>query len=229
MTRSQKPRSLQIHAWFITRALRYLVVRPVAHLKLFTTHRVAGLQFVPKRGGVIVAGNHPSTMDPLVLAAALNRNVTFLAKAELWRVPVLKHFVRLMGQIPVDRGNRESGEKAQFSASKVLQFRNRKGREKGGVVLIFPEGGCTPPSGELKPFKKGVWYLAKESGKPVVPAGLSGTRDIRLKPSTIFRRKRVAHVDVNFGEPLYAHEFTGKDADEQFLKELRHRIEQLRG
>jgi 1-acyl-sn-glycerol-3-phosphate acyltransferase len=220
-----KPRSLQPHAWAITRFLRHFVVRPITRLKLFTTHHVTGASNVPEQGGAIVAANHPSNLEPPALFTALSRNVTFLAKAELWRVPVLKYFMRLLGQIPVDRGNRQSGEKAQASALRVLQYQNRRGKAKGGVVLIFPEGGCTPKGGEMRPFKSGVWYLALQSGAPVVPCGIRGTEDIRLRPSTIWRRRQVPQVHVHFGEPLYARDFATK---EDFLTELRVRIEALR-
>ncbi|HSX32916.1 MAG TPA: lysophospholipid acyltransferase family protein [Candidatus Saccharimonadales bacterium] len=228
----RKPRSIRRRVWLVTWVLRHLILRPIARLHLFTTHQVEGAQFVPKEGGVIVAGNHPSTKDPVVLAATLNRIFAFLAKAELWqqrflRMRVLKPFLNFAGQIPVDRGNRDSGGAAQASALRVLTY--RKGNEdKGGVVVIFPEGGCTPPDGELKKFKYGVWNLARDSGAPVVPTGLNGTEKIKLRLSVIFRRRPPARVQVRFGEPLYARDFEGPDAAEQFMAELRNRIEALR-
>lgn len=220
-----KPRSLRPYVWFITRFMRHFVVRPLARLRLLATYHVTVTVELPKRGGAIVACNHPSTMDPLALFAVLLRNVTFLAKAELWRVPVLKYLMRGMGQIPVLRGDRESGEKAQASALRVLQYRDKRDKAKGGVVLIFPEAGCTPPNGELRYFKAGVWYLALEGGAPVYPGGIRNTDKIRFRFSNIWRRQQVPDVHVHLGEPLYACDF---ETREEFLSELRARIEELR-
>lgn len=174
--RFKNPPSMSPQAWAVTRFLRHLVLRPLARLKVYQVN-VAGRTSVPKHGGVIVACNHPSPWDPVVLAGALSRNAAFYAKAELWRKPILGAVLTHMGQIPVDRGNRTSGSQAQAAGIKVLTYR-RAGHpqeDRGGLVTIFPEGGCSAPDGTLKPFKKGVWYLALETGCPVVPAGIRGT------------------------------------------------------
>jgi 1-acyl-sn-glycerol-3-phosphate acyltransferase len=197
----------------------------MARLRLLATYHVTVAVELPRRGGAIVACNHPSSMDPLALFAVLLRNVTFLAKAELWRVPVLKYLMRGMGQIPVERGNRESGEKAQASALRVLQYQGKRGEAKGGVVLIFPEGGCTFKDGKLRDFKAGVWYLALQSGAPVYPGGIRDTEKIRFRLSNIWCRRRVPKVHVHLGTPLYARNFASK---EHFLAALHTSIEALR-
>lgn len=225
---SRKPRSIQPHAWFLTRFLRHFVLRPFTRLKLFATHTVSGKGFIPKRGGVIVACNHPSYWDSVALAIALDRNTTFLAKAELWRNPLARWLLNTLGQIPVDRGNRESGGKAQVLALKVLTHRNKQRQDKGGQVIIFPEGGCTPHDGPnagvMRDFKSGVWHIALRSGVPVVPAHIKGTNLIKLHFRRIILRKQRPHIDIRLGKPLFAAQFTGATAKEDFLQELRRRI-----
>ncbi len=135
-----KPRGLQPQAWFITRFFRMGIMRPIARLKVFNVS-VRGKQYLPKKGGNIVAGNHPSTWDPVVAAGALDRNVIFFSKAELWRNPIMRFFMNLMGQIPVDRGNRNSGAKAQASGLKVLDYGKKRG------LLSGPGERCTGYSG----------------------------------------------------------------------------------
>ncbi len=223
-----KPRGLQPQAWFITRFFRMGIMRPIARLKVFNVS-VRGKQYLPKKGGNIVAGNHPSTWDPVVAAGALDRNVIFFSKAELWRNPIMRFFMNLMGQIPVDRGNRNSGAKAQASGLKVLDYGKKRGQDKGGTVVIFPEGGLTPDDGPeagiMRPFKAGVYYLALESGAPVIPAALKDTGHIpKARVWHVIRTKRRVRVQVRFGEPIYAVDYAGRD---EFLIDLRSRIEQM--
>ena len=221
-----KPRGLRLHTWLITRTLRHDVLRPLARLNIFTVE-VRGKEYLPETGGYIITANHPSQTDPPLLFGVIDRNVVFLAKAELWRVPVLGFFMRLMGHIPVDRGNRESGSKAQAMSVEVLCYGDDEGEDKGGVVVIHPEGGCTPDSGEMRTFKVGVYYLSLESGKPVYACGLKGTEGLKLaRIWHMFLKKLRRHVVVNFGrDPLYAKDYDGPD---EFLAELRSRIEYLK-
>lgn len=224
----KKPRGLQPQAWLITRFFRKGILRPIARLKIFKVE-VRGKQHLPKQGGNIIAGNHPSGWDPVIAAGSVDRNVVFFSKAELWRNPVMRFFMNLMGQIPVDRGNRDSGTKAQASGLAVLNYGKKRGMDKGGTIVIFPEGGCTPSEGPdagvMKRFKVGVYYLALESGAPVIPTALKGTGNMpKARIWHVLRTKRRVRVQVCFGEPMYATDYAGP---QEFVAVLRSRVENM--
>ena len=226
----ERPVGLWWHNYVVTRTLRRLVLRPIARFKILEV-TATGKEYLPEKGGNIVAGNHPHPWDAPFMYGTLDRNTIFLAKAELWRWhnPILRFMMSSTGQISVDRGNRDSGAKAQKNALRVLNFgknRRRNPRDKGGTIVIFPEGGCTPPDGTLRKFKGGVYRMALASGAPVIPFGSNGTANIGLARAWhMFRKEQRQHVTVNFGEPMYA---AGYENEEAFLAELRVRIESLR-
>ncbi len=151
-----------------------------AYLRVFRRFRVVGLERVPAAGPLIVACNHVSYLDPPALGAALPRPVSYMAKIELFRIPVLGPLIRALGAFPVDRSR---GDVAAIKAAvKVLQ--------QGAVFGIFPEGGRNP-EGSKQP-QMGVALLASLSGATVIPAYLSGTSGAN----------RFAPVTVRFGEPV---------------------------
>jgi len=212
----KKPRSLHFYSWWMQRVMTDLV-RNIAKT-LFMDVTVEGREHLPKKGAAIIASNHPSTLDPIVLKGVINRVLVFFSKAELWRVLVIGFFMRLTGQIPVDRGNRESGRKASATAVDVVKH--------DGVVVIFPEGGCSNEETieGLRLFKYGVVRLAFETGVPVTPCALIGTSKVKPlngKPWTFRLREPLV---IRFGEPLDPADFTGDDAVADFLTELRAAI-----
>lgn len=121
---------------------------------------------LPRDRSFVVAANHESFCDVLVLLAHLPMQVRFLAKRGVFRVPILGWSIAAAGFIPVDRDERSRSAAAVEAALKRL----RGGRS----VVVFPEETRTP-SGELLPFKKGAAHLAILSGLPVLPLGLAGT------------------------------------------------------
>lgn len=128
--------------------------------------RVTGLENVPRTGPVIVAGNHVSNLDGPLLAAAAGpaRNLRFLGKAELFRVPVLGWYLRRLGMIPLERSRGDVG--ALRAALELLR--------SGGCLGFFPEGTRSKTGLPLPP-KGGVGFLAGQSGALVVPARLVNT------------------------------------------------------
>ncbi len=171
------------------------VVRPF--LRSTTRHEWRGTQQLHRPGGFIVAANHATELDPLTIAHALYDNGVaprILAKAGLFRVPVLGALLRATGQVPVDRGSNRAAE-ALDDAVRALGA--------GEVVLVFPEGTLTRDP-DLWPMvgKTGVARLALASRAPVVPVAQWGTHELLprygrwLRP---FPRKRVT---VLVGEPV---------------------------
>jgi glycerol-3-phosphate dehydrogenase (NAD(P)+) len=127
-----------------------------------------GRDHIPREGGVIIAANHRSFLDPFMIGTLLRRPVYFVAKRELFGNRCLAWWLSSLGAFPVDRGNGDRD--AMDTARRII--------ERGDCVVIFPEGTRTRP-GALGTPKRGVGRLALETGAPVVPVAIIGTEAIR--------------------------------------------------
>jgi glycerol-3-phosphate dehydrogenase (NAD(P)+) len=167
---------------FVYWAVR-VVLKP-AILAYFRVRRL-GREHIPS-GGVILAANHRSFLDPFVIGCCLPRPIYFVAKRELFRNPIIGWFLNCMGAFPVRRG--EADEESVDTALALL--------ERGQAVVIFPEGTRIRAGSLAKP-KRGVGRLALQSGAPVVPIAISGSEHARagwkIKP---------VRVHVRCGAPL---------------------------
>ncbi len=142
--------------------------------------RVVGVERVPRNGPLIVAANHLSYFDPPALGAALPRPVHFMAKEELFRIPILGPLIGRLNAYPVDR---KRGDVAAIKRSvEVLQ--------DGAAIGIFPEG-TRNKKGDIRP-QWGVALIHARSGAPILPAWIDGTN----------RWRRLGRIQVAFGEPL---------------------------
>lgn len=144
-----------------------------------------------KRGMVLVA-NHSSLLDINAAFAASPTPIVFLSKASIRKVPLLGKLNELAGTVFVERGNRDSSEKAVQQLIDTLKA--------GRSVLVFPEG-TRSQDGAMLPFKKGAFHLAKGANAPLVPMHISGTWDI-LPPGGILFHPRRKTVRVLIGSPL---------------------------
>lgn len=133
-------------------------------------------------GGVIIAGNHPTILDGMVVGTFTPRRVRFLIYAEMFRLPLIGRWLRALGFLPA--GNLDE-------AVECLR--------RGECLGIFPEGHNTH-SYDLREFKRGVAVLAQRSGCPVVPFGLRGTEE--LCPGDA-RYVRGGPLALSFGTPLF--------------------------
>lgn len=169
--------------------------------------RIEGLERIPREGPVIVACNHVSLADPLLLGVATRyaRRPRFLGKRELFQNPLMRWFLLGNGNIPLDRGSADHG--ALRTALQVLQG--------GGSLAIFPEGTRVRP-GERRAPKTGVSFLAARSRATVVPARVTGTE--------AFPRARP--LGVRFGDPLPP-PGEGREAAAEFAKTVMERIYSL--
>jgi 1-acyl-sn-glycerol-3-phosphate acyltransferase len=140
----------------------------VANVKVITK---GGGNLEPGRSYILMA-NHQSNFDILALFAGLPVQFRWLAKAELFKIPIFAHGMRACGYISIDRSNRESAfQSIQRAASKM----------KNGVsVMIFPEG-TRSLDGKLLPFKKGGFVLAADAAIPIVPITITGSFSIMPK------------------------------------------------
>jgi 1-acyl-sn-glycerol-3-phosphate acyltransferase len=130
---------------------------------------VVGLENLDWRRTHIFMCNHVSNLDPPIVIPVMPRRTSVLVKKELFRVPILGWAMGLADLVPVDRRNREAAIASLRFAANVLR--------SGVNMTIWPEG-TRSGDGHLLPFKKGPFYLAMESGVPIVPITLVGTHEI---------------------------------------------------
>jgi glycerol-3-phosphate dehydrogenase (NAD(P)+) len=189
--RKLKPRPLEVyHERTRRRGVNSLVYWPArlviktAVLVYFRVRRL-GREHVPD-GGVILASNHRSFLDPFVIGSCVRRPIYFVAKRELFRNPLVGWFLNCMGAFPVRRG--QSDEESVRTALELLAH--------GEAVVVFAEG-TRIVSGSLGRPKRGMGRLALQSGAPVVPVAVTGSEHARdgwrIKP---------VRVHVRCGAPL---------------------------
>jgi 1-acyl-sn-glycerol-3-phosphate acyltransferase len=152
--------------------------------------RVVGAERMDPAAAVICMSNHQSNFDIPVLLGYLPVPFRWLAKAELFKIPVFGRAMRGAGYIPIDRSDRPAA---------IASLRQAAAAIRGGVsVVIFPEG-TRSPDGTLKPFKKGGFVMAIEAGVPIVPVALRGTFDIMPKNRLLIRPR---DVTLTIGAPI---------------------------
>ena len=171
--------------------------------------------FQPARPAVIVS-NHESWYDVFALAGLLPVDYRFVGKKELNKIPFFGAAWMACGHIAIDRSNRKA-------AIESLRTAGDKIRREGAVVVMFPEG-TRSSDGELRPFKKGAFVLALESGVPVIPIGISGSRSLMPKGSFLVRPGK---IQVRIGAPIEVDGLTVADRD-QLMDRARERVRQLR-
>jgi 1-acyl-sn-glycerol-3-phosphate acyltransferase len=150
----------------------------------------------------IFMSNHQSNFDIPVLYCALPVQFRWLAKAELFRIPIFGLSMRGAGYISIDRTNRKSAFHSLARAAEAIR--------NGTSVMIFPEG-TRSTDGVLLPFKKGGFVMAVDAGVPIVPVVIAGTHAIMPKGRMLIRRR---WVRVLIGRPVETASFTRKTKDD---------------
>jgi 1-acyl-sn-glycerol-3-phosphate acyltransferase len=150
---------------------------------------VRGRELLPVKGGFLLASNHVSNLDPVLLGIASTRDLSYMAKEELFRNPAFAWVLRRVHAFPVKRHTGDIG------AIRTLMHRVKAG---SGVVL-FPEG-TRQPEGKLGKAQEGIGFLAQKLQVPVVPAFVKGSGLAMPVGSSKIRRERVV---VTFGKPIF--------------------------
>ena len=143
---------------------------------------------IPKTGGVILAPNHISYADPPAVGSAMNRQVHFMAKEELFKPAIIGKIITAVGSFPVRRGTAD--RKAIKQAIDLLKA--------GEIVCLFPEG-TRSLDGKLQEPELGIGLIALKSGAPVVPVAVVGTDTVLPSNGKRPGRKRIT---IEYGEPL---------------------------
>jgi 1-acyl-sn-glycerol-3-phosphate acyltransferase len=174
--------------------------------------RVFNPENVPLQGGVILASNHASFIDPPLVGAGLRRGINYLARESLFRFPGMGALLHSWSAVPVDRdGGGARGLKAILD--RLL---------KGGAIILFPEGTRTK-DGNLQPARSGIGLTVIKSTAPVVPVRVFGTYAAWGRHLTIPRPYRIA---VKYGRPLDFAELRAeaKACDKARLKEIYQQV-----
>ncbi|KKC46241.1 MULTISPECIES: 1-acyl-sn-glycerol-3-phosphate acyltransferase [Paenibacillus] len=164
-----------------------------------------GLENIPADGPVILCSNHISNFDPPTVGIKLSRKVHYMAKAELFDVPLFGPLIRALGAFPVKRGG--VSKDSIKTAIALLK--------EGSVMGIFPEGSRNSGGDAAK---KGAAMIAMRSGAVVIPVAISGSYKL-------FRK-----TVVSYGKPVDLSEFMNSSGDalEQVTRAIMMRIEELR-
>ena len=181
-----KPEEFVLPEWFF---LKVRVLLKVAWRILFKL-RFNNIENIPQTGGgLIVAANHQTYIDPFWLAVPIRRPVRFLAWDVAFSWPLVGKFIQAFGAWPLQIEGSDPG-----AIRRTLQW-----LREGGAVVIFPEGGRGLPSGEMLRFKGGAVRLALETGAPILPVTIRGAH--RVWPMGR-RIPRLASVEITY-HPLF--------------------------
>ena len=171
--------------WFATYFTWYVL------LPLYTRIKIVGAENVPRSGPLIIASNHLNDADPGVICRGIPRRVVYMAKVELFKVPLLAQFLRAFGAFPVRRG--EADLAALRRASETL---------KAGLALcMFPEGTRAGKAELLREAWPGAGLLALRNDAPILPIAITGSGELSL-PKMFLRPHKRYHVTLTIGEPF---------------------------
>jgi 1-acyl-sn-glycerol-3-phosphate acyltransferase len=169
-----------------------------------------GLERLDPARSYIFMSNHVSNLDPPILIRKIPGRTSVMVKKELFKYPILGQAMRIGSLVPVDRGSRDAGIDAVKEAEDVIK--------KGLSMMIYIEGKRSF-DGKLLPFKKGPFYLAIESGVPVVPVTIAGTHECMPKGQFAVKPGLVRLI---FHPPIEPKDFGDRD---QLMEQVRQAIE----
>lgn len=192
MTRDREPFTSRL----LYHAFKWSVVSPLLHT--YWRGKILGAEAVPKTGAFLVVSNHASNFDPVLLSCGVGRPVAYMAKEELFRVPVLKNLIELYGAYPINRDRAGSS-----SIKAALSYLDR-----GWGVGVFLSGTRTA-DGRVSNPKPGAALIAAKAQVPVLPVALWGTNNIELPDRQL---PRSTPITIRIGELLPPPPSTNKGA-----------------
>ena len=175
---------------------KWSVVSPALHV--YFQGRIYGAEQVPQQGPLVVVSNHASDFDPPLLSNCMRRPVAFMAKEELFQIPVLATLIRWYGAYPVKRG---AGDRAAIRAALASL-------DTGWATGVFLQGTRTK-DGRITDPKLGAALIASKAQVPLIPVSLWGTEQIRVQGK---RLPQQTPVTIRIGEPIDPPESGDRDA-----------------
>jgi len=179
--------------YYLVKAICWLL------LKIFWRMEIIGIENLPENGGLIIASNHVSYLDPAVLVASLNRKIYFITKKEVFKNTFVSFILKNLNAFSVDRENVD-----MLAFKKAINILRE---EK--ILGIFPEG-TRSSNGELQELKLGAIKIAMKTGVPILPVGIIGTHKIYprgIKFPILFKHK----IIVKYGTPQYLNKLKSRD------------------
>ena len=158
--------------------------------RVFLLFKVKGKENIPTEGAFLLCSNHRAYRDAVLLATGCNRTLTFMAKDELFKKPLLGWLIKSLGAFPIKRGKGDAA--AVMATLKIMK--------KGGATVIFPEG-TRIKDGSRKQVNSGIVRLAMQCNVPIVPAYLTGN-------------------SVTYGEPISYNEHQDFAKDREVMQRL---------
>lgn len=177
--------------------------------------RVAGREHIQLRRAAVYCVNHASNVEPPILymaLAALHPRLRILYKAQIHKLPVLGRAFDMAGFVPIERRSPRRSMQAILQAAAAVRA--------GNSFLVFPEG-TRSRTGELQPFKPGVFLIAERAGAPLVPVAIQGTRAAMRKGSPLVRP---VTVSVRIGAPV---ESAGTEGETTLMERTRAAVAEL--
>jgi 1-acyl-sn-glycerol-3-phosphate acyltransferase len=191
--------------------MKYVLLGPI--LRLMYRPRIVGLEHIPREGPAVLAANHQSFLDNLLLPLAVpGRKVVFLAKADYFDKWYLRWFFKAANVIPVRREVNSSAQAALDSGGEALR--------EGKLIGIFPEG-TRSPDGRLYRGKTGVARMVLEARAPVIPVAIVGTFEAMPYDRKLPKPRR---VEIRFGRPLDFQRHYERAADRFVLRSVTDEI-----
>lgn len=175
--------------------------------KTFWRMKIYGHKNIPQKGGVIVAANHISLFDPPVVGSAMERQAYYMAKEELFRIPIFGRILRKVNAFPVRRGETD------FAALKRMLAVLKEGK----AVILFPEGTRSRGDDFLR-GKPGIGMLAVHTGVPVVPAFIRNTN----------RLSHFLPLEVHFAQPVHFSNSKDKEYYQRIADQIMEKISELK-
>ena len=196
--------------WF----MKTIVAGPL--LRTLFRPRLEGVENIPKSGPVILASNHLSFIDSVILPLVIKRRIYFLAASTYFEGKGLgkwavARFLKATGMIPIDRSGGKASEASLKAGMSVLT--------KDRVLGIYPEGGRSR-DGKAHRGRTGVARMALESGAPVVPVAMIDTEKVMSESGGV----KIRRIGISFGPPLDFSEFADHKQDHAILRVMTDRI-----